>query len=317
VNAAGLARPVRRCAAWAAVAGLLACTAPPAVGQIARPAPRGRLAATAADILAALDGLRHARGLPALRPRVELSAYAQERADASARSGRLELGGSAEQLARTEELGYPAHLVGAILAQSTGSATEVMAGWLADPRGTFDEALRADYRDVGVGVARPADPRQPPIYVIALGISWADYFAEGTRGLADLAAVRRDLVRRVNQARDEHRVPPLRAQPRLDRVAQDYAARMLREGFYDHRDPDGSSVLERVQSIGYSLATVGENLASGQFTVERVFEGWMESPDHRHNLLDRDFREVGHGVAVGEGPQGLKVLWVQVFATPR
>jgi uncharacterized protein YkwD len=295
----------------------VALAATPALAVPKATTPRAAPAASAADLLAALDGLRHARGLPALRLRAELSAYAQERAEMSARSGRLELGGSAQQLERAEELGYPAHLVGAILAQSTGDAAQVIAGWLADPRGTFDEALSADYRDVGVGVARPVDPRQPPIYVLALGVSWADYFEDGTRGLKDLAAVRRDLFQRVNRARDEHRVPPLRVHPRLDRVAQDYAERMLREGFYDHRDPDGLSVLERVQSIGYALSVVGENLASGQFTVERVFDGWMESPDHRRNLLDRDFREVGHGVAIGKGPEGYKVLWVQVFATPR
>ena len=92
---------------------------------------------------------------------------------------------------------------------------------------------------------------------------------------------------------------------------------MLSEAFYDHVDPQGSSVLHRTQAIGYGLTVVGENLASGQFTAEQVFEGWLGSPEHRKNLLDREFREVGHGVAYGHNAAGWQVLWVQVFATPR
>lgn len=274
-------------------------------------------AATAQEIATALNALRAARGVAPLRSSAELTAYAQERAEVAARSGRLELDTANQQLERLSQRGYEAHLVSAVLSQAPGAAAEVLRGWLADPRGSLDEALRADFHDLGVGAAVSRDPRQAPVYALVLGLSWADHFTSGTAGLADGAAVRRELLTRLNDARAAQRIPPLRPQPRLDRVAQDYAERMLREGFYDHHDPMGASVLERVQAIGYSFSMVGENLASGQFTAEQVFDGWMGSPAHRENLLDRDFREVGHGVAHGKGAAGWQVLWVQVFATPR
>ncbi len=272
---------------------------------------------SAQAIADSLDALRAARGVPPLRRSVELSRYAQERAEAAVNSGHLALDTANLQLERLSAEGYEAHLVTAILAQVPGDAEAVLRGWRSDPRGSLEEALRSGFHDLGVGIAASQDPRQAPVYALVLGLSWADHFNAGTAGLADHAAVRRELVRRLNEERAAQRIPPLRAQPRLDRVAQDYAERMLREGFYEHHDPSGASVLERVQAIGYSFSAVGENLASGQFTAEQVFDGWLASPAHRENLLDRDFREVGHGVAHGKGAAGWQVLWVQVFATPR
>jgi uncharacterized protein YkwD len=274
-------------------------------------------AASAAELATALNDLRAARGVATLRSSEELTGYAQERAEVAARSGRLELDTANRQLERLSQRGYEAHLVSAVLSQAPGSAAEVLRGWLADPRGSLEEALSAEFHDLGVGVAVSSDPRQAPVYALVLGLSWADHFTAGTAGLDDRVAVRRELLTRLNHERSERRIPPLRQQPRLDRVAQDYAERMLREGFYEHHDPTGASVLERVQAIGYSFSMVGENLASGQFTAEQVFDGWLGSPEHRENLLDRDFREVGHGVAHGKGAAGWQVLWVQVFAKPR
>jgi uncharacterized protein YkwD len=40
---------------------------------------------------------------------------------------------------------------------------------------------------------------------------------------------------------------------------------------------------------------------------------WMNSPGHRHNILDRDFKELGVGLALGKNRGGYKVEWVQTF----
>ena len=42
--------------------------------------------------------------------------------------------------------------------------------------------------------------------------------------------------------------------------------------------------------------------------------GWMDSPGHRANILDRDLTQIGVGRAEG-GSYG--VYWTQVFGTPR
>jgi uncharacterized protein YkwD len=48
--------------------------------------------------------------------------------------------------------------------------------------------------------------------------------------------------------------------------------------------------------------TVGENLAWGTGTLaspRATVDAWMHSADHRENLLDRGFADVGIGIAAG------------------
>jgi uncharacterized protein YkwD len=42
---------------------------------------------------------------------------------------------------------------------------------------------------------------------------------------------------------------------------------------------------------------MGENLAAGQVTPERVVNRWMNSPAHRANLLSQEACEIGVGHA--------------------
>ncbi|MEM6457725.1 MAG: CAP domain-containing protein, partial [Acidobacteriota bacterium] len=135
--------------------------------------------------------------------------------------------------------------------------------------------------------------------------------------LADLDAVRADHLDRLNRLRRDADRPPLRASAALDRTAQAYAERMLREGFYGHVSPDGGDVMDRVQAMRYPARAAGENLGTGQRTLVRVIDDWLDSPPHRANLLNRSFREVGLGVIATPGDDGPTVLWVQVFGTPR
>lgn len=43
---------------------------------------------------------------------------------------------------------------------------------------------------------------------------------------------------------------------------------------------------------------------------------WMHSLGHRRNILDRDFKEFGAGLALGKSG-GYKVEWVQTFGARR
>jgi uncharacterized protein YkwD len=300
-------RPSRAVVFSLGFVSFLAC-APPSPAEVEVPA-------RAQQVLEAINELRAGRGVEPLALSPALSGFATERAELAARSGSLTTGNGDDQIARAKEAGYEAWLLSAIVAQAAGTGEEVVEVWRRDAAETFFEALNPKFGDVGVGVAEPRDG-QPPIYVVVLGYSWRDYFTERTKPLADRAAVRSELFAGLNQLRAENRAPRLRSSRSLDRVAQDYADKMLRESFYDHTAPDGSTVLERVRSTGYTFTSVGENIALGQFEPSEVIEGWADSPGHRRNMLDRDFREVGHGVAFGHNANGWEVLWVQVFATP-
>jgi uncharacterized protein YkwD len=122
------------------------------------------------------------------------------------------------------------------------------------------------------------------------------------------------LFERIQHERETEGLPPLVLDDTLSIVAEQYACKMVDDGFFDHVDPETqSSPGQRVTEAGYSFVSVGENLAAGQRTVEDVVEQWMESDGHRANILGVAWRETGIAVRTG-GEYG--VYWVQIFADP-
>jgi len=105
--------------------------------------------------------------------------------------------------------------------------------------------------------------------------------------------------------------------------AQRYSERMVREGFFDHVGPDGSTLLSRVRGLSRYLMgargySVGENLAWGSHelaTPIEILNSWMNSPGHRRNILDGRFRDIGIGIASGapESVDGPAATYTTVF----
>jgi uncharacterized protein YkwD len=110
----------------------------------------------------------------------------------------------------------------------------------------------------------------------------------------------------MNAERTARGLGRLQAEPLLGRVAASYARQMVRGRFFDHTSPGGATMLARIKTTSYlrdaASWSVGENLAwgSGSLATPRAtVRAWMQSADHRANLLDRHFADVGIGVAVG------------------
>jgi uncharacterized protein YkwD len=110
----------------------------------------------------------------------------------------------------------------------------------------------------------------------------------------------------MNAQRTARGLGRLRAQPALAAVATRYARQMVRQRFFDHTSPSGSTMVSRIKSTTYlhDVASwrLGENLAWGtgpMATPRATVQAWMRSADHRANLLDRGFADVGIGIADG------------------
>jgi uncharacterized protein YkwD len=110
----------------------------------------------------------------------------------------------------------------------------------------------------------------------------------------------------MNAERAARGLGRLQSEPLLGRVAASYARQMVRGQFFDHTSPAGSTMLARIRSTSYlrdvTSWSVGENLAwgSGNLATPRAMvRAWMQSADHRANLLDRHFADVGIGVVAG------------------
>jgi len=112
----------------------------------------------------------------------------------------------------------------------------------------------------------------------------------------------------INKERARFGRKRLAASAPLNIPAQSFAQQMVKGGFFDHVGPAGTSVLLRVkrQSNYINKRTpryaVGENIAWGSEELATPFEtvkSWMQSPGHRRNILDRRYRDIGIGIAVG------------------
>jgi uncharacterized protein YkwD len=135
--------------------------------------------------------------------------------------------------------------------------------------------------------------------------------ADAVPGQAPAQDVREATLCLMNAQRTARGVGRLRAQPALAEAAGRYARQMVRDRFFDHTSPGGSTMVSRIRSTSYLRGvvswTVGENLAWGSgpmATPRATVQAWMRSASHRANLLDRRFTDVGIGIAQG-GPQSL------------
>lgn len=118
----------------------------------------------------------------------------------------------------------------------------------------------------------------------------------------------------VNLERSDADLPPVVVNPSLQKIADEYACRMIVEDFFGHTDPEsGHGPGDRAVLSKYAFYAIGENLAAGQETPTEVMRVWMESPAHREIILDEKWTEVGISV---RGGGKYSIYWVQEFGAP-
>lgn len=113
------------------------------------------------------------------------------------------------------------------------------------------------------------------------------------------------LVDAMNRQRAAHGLGPLRLNAKLSLAAEDRIGDMFAKRYFAHVSPDGIDPFEWVLQRGYRYRLVGENLAVG-YRGAAVVDGWMRSPGHRENILERGFDEVGIAIADGSPRRGYK-----------
>ena len=113
----------------------------------------------------------------------------------------------------------------------------------------------------------------------------------------------------INDVRRAHGLVPLKLSERLTWAASEHSRQMGDVGYFEHESADGSAFWKRLErfypSKQWSYWSVGENLlwASPDIDAAGAVRLWMESPEHRANMLAKRWREVGlSAVAVPAAP---------------
>ncbi|MFD9394732.1 CAP domain-containing protein [Streptomyces sp. NPDC060000] len=117
-----------------------------------------------------------------------------------------------------------------------------------------------------------------------------------------------EVLKLVNEERAKVGCSAVSANSSLSDLAEKFSDDMAARGFFDHTDPDGATPWDRAAKAGIS-GLGGENIARGQADAAAVMEAWMNSPGHKANILNCDFKTLGVGVHFGSGGP----WWTQDF----
>jgi uncharacterized protein YkwD len=163
-------------------------------------------------------------------------------------------------------------------------------------------------------------PYLPMVAILALGLvanSWLGNLHRSVLGYAtDMSAS--SLWSDTNTQRTDNGLGALTLNTRLNSAAQAKANDMAARDYWSHNTPDGQTPWSFITAAHYSYQTAGENLAYGFDTAGDTITGWMNSPEHRANILNTTYREVGFGIInipeyQNSGPE---TLVVAMYASP-
>jgi uncharacterized protein YkwD len=118
-------------------------------------------------------------------------------------------------------------------------------------------------------------------------------------GAISPARLMSEVVTKTNQRRAAYGCDPLAVDFDLTIASIRQSQYMARTGRFTHVWADGSTFVTRSRQAGYEQPA-GENIAWGYQTSDDVVRAWMNSRDHRENILNCDARSIGTGVAYSE-----------------
>lgn len=132
----------------------------------------------------------------------------------------------------------------------------------------------------------------------------------------DVAAAKQDIIDRTNALRKENGVAALRVNDRLMQAAQVRADEMAASGVYSHTRPDGreNTTVTDCPYAGENIHRIADWALQGKSVSEVAVWSWNLSGGHRDNLLEKNYAEIGVGLAKGVNDNG-DACWycVQLF----
>jgi uncharacterized protein YkwD len=134
--------------------------------------------------------------------------------------------------------------------------------------------------------------------VALLGVLAAPAARSGGGRQTTLATLDSRVLVQLNEIRSQHGLQPLRLNPRLHAAAAQHSREMGIAGYFAHDSHDGTAFWKRISRRygpmrhGY---WVGENLlwAAPDLDAPKALDLWMHSPEHRANILNPRWREIG------------------------
>ncbi|MCD7034481.1 CAP domain-containing protein [Metabacillus sp. GX 13764] len=109
----------------------------------------------------------------------------------------------------------------------------------------------------------------------------------------------------TNMQRVKYKLSPLTLDVELSGVAKKKSEDMIAKGYFDHQSPTYGSPFQMMEAFHIPYHYAGENIAMGYRSPADVVQGWMNSKDHRENILKETYNRIGTGYSQN--------YWTQMF----
>lgn len=126
-----------------------------------------------------------------------------------------------------------------------------------------------------------------------------------------------EVVAQTNLFRKTLGLNELKESSVLDIAAAQKLDDMKQGQYFAHTSPSGFSPWHWIEVNQYQYSYAGENLAIGFFGAKDTVDAWINSPTHRANLANSNYKEIGVAVAPAKIQNSEGFLVVQLFGTPK
>lgn len=117
-----------------------------------------------------------------------------------------------------------------------------------------------------------------------------------------LTEIEKSLFELINKEREKINLRPLEYSMKLRIIANKHSKDMAEQGRLSHLFSDGKSFIDYLVKEDLYFIKTGENIAfSETFVPEIIHNTLMNSPQHRENILNRNFDMIGIGVFEKKG----------------
>lgn len=123
------------------------------------------------------------------------------------------------------------------------------------------------------------------------------------------------LLNLTNIQRSRNGLANLTDNATLDQVATLKAQDEITNHYWGHISPTGVQPWAWFKQARYDYTYAGENLAQDFISSDGVINGWMRSPEHRANILNVNYREVGFAVVCGKTNNNSTTLVVAEYGS--
>ncbi|MEZ6091944.1 MAG: CAP domain-containing protein [Pirellulaceae bacterium] len=137
----------------------------------------------------------------------------------------------------------------------------------------------------------------------------------------DVKQAGRQIIQLTNDFRKEHQLEAVQMNEEMQAAAEKFAQFMAESDKYGH-GADGRTPAQRVEAAGYDYCMVRENIAyrvdpsdlNAETLAQKFTQGWIDSPEHRENMLADYISDTGVAIATTDGQT---YYAVQLFGRPK